>query len=146
DFHLTSSGSLAQAGPDATLEIVQLGGKLRDHPISGHGKLHLTPSEVLDGQLALASGNSTIALNAQPGTRNSAELTVAIASLGDWLPNASGRLDGHLTFRGKAQSLSVNGQLHGKTLAWQQEKADALQLIVGIPDLSKPSGKLDLQT
>ena len=146
DFDIASHGTLPNDSPDATLEIRQLAGQLRERAISGRGKLHLSPNEVIDGQLALASGGSTVKLAARPGAENDADLQLALASLGDWLPNAGGRLDGHFTIRGKAPRLSINGQLHGQSLAWQQQKADALQLIVGIPDISQPAGKLDLQT
>lgn len=146
DFDIASSGSLPKDGPDATLEIRQLAGKLRERAIGGHGKLHLSPGEVVDGQLDLASGGSTVKLLARPGNSNDADLQLAIASLGDWLPNAGGRLDGHFNIRGRQPKLSINGQLHGQSLAWQQQKVDALQLIVGIPDISHPAGKLDLQT
>lgn len=146
DFDIASSGSLPKDGPDATLEIRQLAGKLRERAIGGHGKLHLSPGEVVDGQLDLASGGSTVKLVARPGSSNDADLQLAIASLGDWLPNAGGRLDGHFNIRGRQPKLSINGQLHGQSLAWQQQKVDTLQLIVGIPDISHPAGKLDLQT
>ncbi len=146
DFAIASSGNLPKNGPDATLEIRRLSGKLRERAIGGRGKLHLSPNEVIDGQLDLASGGSTVKLMARPGASNDADLQLAIASLGDWLPDAGGRLDGHLNIRGRLPRLSVNGQLHGRALAWRQQKADALQLIVGVPDISHPAGKLDLRT
>ena len=146
DFDIASHGTLPANGPDATLDIRKLAGTLRERAVSGSGKLHLSSNEVVDGQLELASGGSTVKLDAQPGASNDIDLQLAIASLGDWLPNASGRMDGHFTIRGKQPKLSINGQLHGQSLAWEQQKADTLQLIVGIPDISHPAGKLDLQT
>lgn len=145
DADIASHGSLPKDGPDASLEIRRLDGKLRGRPIGGSGKMHLSSNEVIDGQLKLASGNSTIALEAKPGASNDIDLTLAIASLGDWLPDAGGRLDGHFAIRGRQPKLSINGQLRGQALAWQQQKADALRLIVGVPDIGNPSGKLDLQ-
>lgn len=146
DFDIASQGTLPKAGPDATLEIRKLAGKLRDRAVSGDGKLHLTPSQVVDGKLRLASGGSTVAIDAKPGAGNDADVTLAIASLGDWLPNASGRMDGHFNIRGKQPKLSVNGQLQGQAVAYQQNKADALHLIVGVPDITHPAGKLDLRS
>ncbi|HEY8328345.1 MAG TPA: pathogenicity protein, partial [Rhodanobacter sp.] len=146
DFDIASNGSLPKNGPDATLEIRRLTGKLRGRAVSGHGKLHLSPDDVVDGQLDLASGGSTVKLDARSGASNDADLQLAIASLGDWLPDASGRLDGHFNIRGMRPKLSINGQLRGQALAWQQQKADTLQLVVGIPDISHPAGKLDLRT
>jgi translocation and assembly module TamB len=145
DFALASNGTLPDHGPDATLEIQKLGGKLRQRAVNGHGKLHLSPNAVVDGSLDLASGGSTIRLDAKPGASNDAELQLAIASLSDWIPDASGRLDGHLAVRGKWPGLSINGQLRGQTLGWQQQKVDALHLIVGVPDIGKLAGKLDLR-
>jgi translocation and assembly module TamB len=146
DFDIASRGTLPKAGPDATLEIRKLVGKLRDRAVSGDGKLHLSPNQVVDGKLRLASGGSTVTIDAKPGTSNDAELTLAIASLADWLPNAAGRMDGHFKIRGKQPRLSINGQLQGQAVSYQQNKADALHLIVGVPDITHPAGKLELQT
>ncbi len=144
-FDLASQGSLPKAGPDATLEIRTLDGKLRERAVNGSGRLHLSTDGVVDGTLDLASGGSTVKLVARPGASNNADLQLATSSLGDWLPNAGGRLDGHLRIGGLAPKLSINGQLHGQSLSWQRQKADTLQLIVGIPDISQLAGKLDLE-
>ncbi|MGN6705684.1 MAG: translocation/assembly module TamB domain-containing protein [Rhodanobacter sp.] len=145
DADIASRGQHMAGGLDATLEIRKLAGNLRKRAISGHGELHLSPQQVLDGRLELASGASSLQLTARPGTSNDAELQLAIASLGDWLPDAGGRLDGHLRIQGKLPKLSINGQLHGQSLAWQQQRAQRLRLIVGLPDISRLAGKLDLQ-
>jgi translocation and assembly module TamB len=146
DFDIASNGTLPKAGPDATLDIRKLAGKLRDRVVSGDGKLHLSPDQVVDGKMQLASSGSTVTVDAKPGASNDAELTLSIASLGDWLPNSGGRMDGHFNIRGKQPKLSVNGQLQGQAVAYQQNKADALHLIVGVPDITHPAGKLELQT
>jgi translocation and assembly module TamB len=146
DFKIASQGSLSKGGPDATLEIRQLGGKLRDRAVNGSGKLHLSPDEIVDGLLQLGSARSTIRIAGKPGRSNDVELTLAVASLGDWLPDAGGRLDGHFNIAGRSPKLSINGQLHGEALSWQQQKADSLALIMGVPDISHPAGKIDLRT
>ena len=144
DFALASQGTLAKNGPDATLELRQLAGRLRERRVEGRGKLHLSPGKVLDGQLRLASGGSTVQLDAKPGRVNDADLKLAIASLGDWLPDGGGRLDGQFNIRGLLPKLAVNGHLQGSALTWQQQRVDALQLVAGIPDVSHPAGKLEL--
>ena len=145
DFDIASSGTLHKAGPDATLEIRKFAGKLRERVISGKGQLHLSPNEVVDGQLQLSSGGSTVQLQAKPGNSNNADLKLAVASLGDWLPNAGGRMDGHFNIGGRLPKLSINGQLQGQSLSWQQQRVDTLHLIAGVPDISQPAGKLDLK-
>jgi translocation and assembly module TamB len=146
NFDIASQGQLPQQGPDATLEIRKLDGSLRKRAVRGSGKLHLSSNQVVDGTLDLASGDSSIRLDAKPGNTNTANLSLAIASLGDWLPDAGGRLNGQFAIRGKSTKLSVNGTLNGQRLSYQQQKVDQLQLVAGLPDISHPSGKLELKT
>jgi translocation and assembly module TamB len=142
DADLSTRGERQPAGVDATLELRTLKGRLRQRQVRGHGTLHLSPAQVVDGTLELASGGSTVSLKAQPGATNDADVQLAIRSLADWLPDAGGRLEGHLHIGGKPPALSVNGTLQGSRLSWQQQKVEALHVIVGVPDISHPSGKL----
>jgi len=146
NFDIASDGTLPQQGPNATLDIRKLDGQLRKRRVSGSGKLHLSSDEVVDGQLDLASGSSTIRIDAKPGKQNDADIRLAIATLADWLPDAGGALNGQLDVRGKLPALSINGTLDGHKLSYQTQKVDQLHLIVGVPDISKPGGKLDLKT
>ena len=146
DFDLSSSGRVDARGPDATLDLKQLGGTLRQRNLGGSGKLHVSPDQVLDGALTLDSGNSKLSIQARPGASNDIDLKLAMASLGDWLPNASGRLNGQFTIRGKPSALSVNGTLNGEALSYGQQQVQSLRLIVGIPDLAHPAGKVQLDT
>ncbi|WP_049622627.1 translocation/assembly module TamB domain-containing protein [Frateuria defendens] len=145
DLALHTEGRLPQQGPDATLELRQLGGSLRGRKLDGRGRLHLTPARVLDGQLALASGGSRVQLAGKPGARNDIALTLAIASLADWLPDAAGRLDGQFRVGGLWPALAVNGRLQGSALAYQGQKVGRLGLTADVPDVSHPGGKLDLE-
>ncbi|HWU77493.1 MAG TPA: translocation/assembly module TamB domain-containing protein [Rhodanobacter sp.] len=145
NFDIASHGTLPTQGPDATLEIRQLDGQLRQRSLRGSGKLHLSSHQVLDGKLAIQSGDSRISVTALPGNSNNVDMQLAIATLGDWLPDASGHLSGHFNLRGKASALAINGTLNGGALTYRQQKIDQLQLIVGLPDISHPSGKIDLK-
>jgi len=143
DLDLDSHGQLAGSRADATLMLKRLAGQLRGRALHGSGTLHLSPAMELDGQLRLASGASTLQLDARPGRGNDADLRLSIASLGDWLPAASGRLDGQFNLRGLPPGLAINGHLTGRALAWQGQRARTLRLIVGIPDSRRPAGKLE---
>jgi translocation and assembly module TamB len=83
-------------------------------------------------------------LQGRPGNRNDADITLAIASLGDWLPQASGQLDGQFQVRGNLPKLAVSGNLRGQSLAWETQHINQLQLQADIPDISNPGGKLQL--
>jgi translocation and assembly module TamB len=144
DADFGTQGKLIKNSPDVTLDLRKLDGMLRQRPVRGNGHVHLSPNEVVDGTLDVASGNSTIKLLARPGNSNDADVTLAIASLGDWLPNASGRLNGQFRVRGKLPKLAVSGSLQGDTVAWQDQLIKQLQLQADVPDISNPGGKLEL--
>ena len=144
DADLATQGKLARNGPDATLELRKLDGQLRQRQLRGTGHLHLSPNHVVDGTLDLASGSSTVKLQARPGNRNDANVTLAIASLNDWLPQAAGALNGQFRVQGNYPRLAVNGTLQGQSLAWDQQRVQQLQLQADIPDISTLGGKLQL--
>ncbi|MFC5743794.1 translocation/assembly module TamB domain-containing protein [Dyella tabacisoli] len=146
DFDIASNGSLPKDRPDAVLDIRKLRGSLRDRAISGSGKLHLTPDEVIDGKLELGSANSKVQIDAKPGSSNDIGITLAVASLGDWLPDATGALNGEFRARGKQPRLAVTGHLQGHAIRYQDQTIDSLRLTADIPDISNPGGKLDLET
>ena len=146
DLDIATAGTLPKDRPDATLEIRKLAGTLRDRPVRAQGKLHLTPEQVVDGKLDLASGGSTVKLDAQPGSSNDVRLDLAIASLGDWLPDAQGRVQGDLRLRGKAPKFSLDGKVQGSGIVYADQHVDSLRLTANVPDLSNPGGQLDLET
>ena len=144
DADFDTQGKLTKNSPDVTLDLRKLEGPLRQRHLHGVGHLHLSPNDVVDGTLELASGNSTIKLNGRPGNSNDADLTLAVTSLGDWLPQANGRLDGQFRVRGLWPKLAVNGNLQAQSLDWQQQTVAQLQLQADVPDISNPGGKLEL--
>ena len=146
DIDIATTGTLPKNQPDATLDIRKLSGTLRDRPVRAQGKLHLTPAQVVDGKLDLASGGSTVKLDAKPGASNDIQLDLAIASLGDWLPDAQGRVQGDLRLRGMAPKLSLDGKVQGAAIVYADQHVDSLHLTANIPDLSHPGGQLDLET
>ena len=110
DFDLASDGTLTDHGPDATFKLERLRGTLRKRPLSGSANLTLKPGYVVDGTLDIASGNSRIDASGRGGDHTDATIKLAIASLGDWLPDAGGRLDGQFRVQGKWPKLAVSGR------------------------------------
>ncbi|ULU27145.1 translocation/assembly module TamB domain-containing protein [Dyella terrae] len=145
DFDIASQGTLPQDHPDVTLEIRKLDGHLRDRTVHGDGKLHLPPEGVVDGKLHLVSGGSDALIDAKPGKANDVTIKLAIASLGDWLPEAAGKLQGTVQVRGTYPKLAVDSNLQGNTLNYAEQHVDTLHLLANVPDISHPGGKLDLQ-
>lgn len=146
DIDIDTQGSLPKDQPDAVFDLRKLSGRLRDRSLGGQGKLHLSPGQVIDGKLELTSASSKVRIDAKPGNSNDIGITLAIASLGDWLPDAAGALTGEFRLHGKQPRLAVTGNLQGHAISYQEQKIDSLRLTADIPDISNPGGKLDLET
>ena len=145
NLKLDTEGQLAGDLPVARLHLDQLQGRLRDRPISGKGQLQLDPQQVLSGQLNLASGQSRIRLEGQPGRSNQLRLELSAPQANDWLPEARGRLNAQARYQGKLQSGQLQLQLHGEGLSYQDNHIGTLGLDADVPDVSRIGGKISLR-
>nr|WP_221265798.1 translocation/assembly module TamB domain-containing protein [Oleiagrimonas soli] len=144
DAKLSTQGLIADQGTHATLQLDRLEGTLRQRPVSGKGTLKLSAAKVLSGTLQLRSGSGDMQLDGKDGARNDLDVRLRIASLGDWLPQARGALNGQFRVRGLWPKLGVRGNLDGAKLAWNDQRAEQLHLNVDVDDLSHPGGTLTL--
>jgi len=145
DFTLASDGKLTPQGPVATLKLDKVAGTLRQRSIAGSkADLAITPDNLLQGSLLLVTGNSRVHAVGKHGARTDAAVTLDVASLGDWLPNASGKLQGEFTLKGSWPKLAVAGHLQGSGLHDGARSIDTLHLTASIPNLAQPGGDLDL--
>ena len=145
DFTLASDGKLTPQGPVATLKLDKVAGTLRQRNLAGSKvDLVITPDNLLQGSLLLVAGNSRIHAIGKRGARTDASVTLDVASLGDWLPNTSGKLQGAFTLKGNWPKLAVAGHLQGSGLSAQARRIDSLQLTASIPNIAQPGGDLDL--
>ncbi|MET0934789.1 MAG: translocation/assembly module TamB domain-containing protein [Luteibacter sp.] len=144
NLDIGSEGRMAKDGPLGTLDLRRLDGTLRQRPLRGNGKLTLKPNEVVNGTLDLASGGSTVSLVAKGDTANDATLKLAIASLGDWLPDAGGRIQGDITAKGNVPKLAVTADVRGSAVVYAGQKIDSLTVDADVPDISKPGGKVNV--
>ncbi|HJP97638.1 MAG TPA: translocation/assembly module TamB domain-containing protein [Rhodanobacteraceae bacterium] len=146
DFNLATEGTLTPKGPQATFRLTDVRGTLRGRSIAGsHADVRVTSTNLLDGSLTLVAGQSRISAIGKPGRNTDASLTLDIAALDDWLPQAHGSLQGRFTLRGIWPKLAVAGNLHGSGLDEAGIRADSVQLTASIPDISKPGGDFDLK-
>ena len=144
DFDLATSGTLTDDGPDATVKLDQLRGNLRKRAVSGTADMAFKPGYIVDGTLALASGKSRIEVVGSGGQQTDASVTLAVASLGDWLPDAAGALNADFRVQGKWPQLAVNGKAHGARLAFGETRIDAFDLRADLDAIQPPQGKLHL--
>jgi translocation and assembly module TamB len=145
DFTLATQGTLTPNGPQATLKLDQAGGTLRGRSIAGsNADITVTPNDLLAGSLSLVAGRSRIHAVGKHGSRTDATVSLEVASLGDWLPDASGHLQGRFTVKGTWPKLAVAGHLQGSSLHDGARSIETLQLTASIPNLAKPGGDFDL--
>jgi len=144
DFDLATEGTLTDNGPDATIALDQLGGSLRKRPVSGSANLKLKPGYVVDGTLSVASGKSRVDVLGRGGNRTDATIKLAVASLGDWLPDSAGSLNGEFRVQGTWPKLAVNGQAHGAQIASGGAQVGTLDLAANIASIDPPQGTLNL--
>lgn len=145
DFQLATTGELTQDGPQGAVRLGDVGGTLRGRNVAGtRADFRITPTNLLDGSLTLVAGRSRIGATGKPGRRTDATVTIDIASLGDWLPEAAGRLQGEFTVQGIWPRFAVAGRMHGSGLNRAGTRVDSFVLDAAIPDISKPGGHFDL--
>ncbi|HJU38016.1 MAG TPA: translocation/assembly module TamB domain-containing protein, partial [Tahibacter sp.] len=122
----------------------KLDGKLRDRAVTGTADLKIAPGFIVDGTAAFASGQSTVAVRGRGGNDTNATVGFTVASLGDLVPDAQGRVRGEFTLRGKWPALAVNGRLEGQTLGMGENRVASLELNADIADTGAPRGSFDL--
>ncbi len=145
DFDLASDGKLTDKGPDATIRLGTLAGTLRKRAISGKADLRIQPEFVIDGTLSLASGKSRIDVAGRGAEqRTDATIKLAIATLGDWMPDAGGALNADVRVQGQWPQLAIAGTANGSRLAVGDSRIGSLKLDANLRDLDKPQGTVKL--
>jgi translocation and assembly module TamB len=145
-FALSTTGTVAADGPHGKLKLSKLSGTLRQRALSGNGEIAFAPPLSLDGALDLASGGSRVALRGRGGAQTDATVELAIASLGDWLPQAAGAASTTLAVKGAWPHLDVSGDVHASKLAVDTLHVAQLDAKLQAHDVADaPNGSLDLQ-
>lgn len=145
DFKLATTGDITHKGPEASVKLTGANGTLRGRSIAGSSAdFSIAPGNLLAGSLNLTVGNSRIRATGTRGEQTNADLDIDIASLGDWLPGASGNMRGQFHVKGSWPALAVRGQLTGNQLAVSGNRVGSLRASVAITDLGHPSGNVDV--
>ncbi len=142
DFALNSHGSLTDRGPEGRLRLERLAGQLRRRAVQGQGDLAFGADRRMQGELRIASGRSRVTLTGQGGAATDARLDLAIAELGDFVPEATGSLTGQVTARGTWPKLGMSARLTGERLAVAGWQAGSLALNADVGDAQALSGRL----
>jgi len=142
DFDLSTSGKMEKQGTTGRLQLHRFGGTLRQRPLAGNADLQFAPPLNVDGALTLKSGNSSVALRGKGGDHTDVAIELAIASLGDWLPQAAGSVRGNIAAHGTWPKLDARGRLDAAKLALGDTHIEAATIDFDAHDVSAPSGQV----
>jgi translocation and assembly module TamB len=144
NLDIATQGVVAQAGPRGTLAINTLAGTLRGRPIAGDGAIEFAAPDTVSGDLKVSSGKSRVAVHGNSGSSGQIDATVelAVASLGDWVPDAAGSLTGSFRVRGAWPKLTIAGSAEGKLLALAAVHVRKLMVTADVESPLDPDGKL----
>jgi translocation and assembly module TamB len=146
NFDLATDGTLTDKGPDATLKLKQLGGTLRQRPLSGQADLKIKPGYIVDGSANVASGKSRVDVSGSGSSgQTDATIKLAVASLGDWVPDAGGSVNGEFHVQGRWPKLAISGSANGNAIASGTTRIGSLQLTTNIADIQPPQGTLSVK-
>ncbi|MFD0739614.1 translocation/assembly module TamB domain-containing protein [Lysobacter koreensis] len=155
DVTIAADGS-ASAGYDATLQLSQLGGKLRGRMLAGNATVKAR-GERYDGNLALAVGASRIDAQGTFGTTPrlhwDASATLRAFDPGFFVAGWDGAVDGRIASRGNLRAdggidasldaPKLGGQLRGRPLSGRANLAIAGDSYSGDVDLAIGGSRID---
>lgn len=143
-FRLATQGKMTEKGPDATLKLTELRGRLRGRPIAGDADMTLTPLYLPSGTLALNSGESRVRVQAAKSEQIDATVSVDVASLNDWVPNSGGELAANFRVLGKWPDVAINGNAQGRDLHMNEMRLNELNLEADVKKPLEPEGAVKL--
>ena len=141
-FKLNTQGQLLEAGPSATFKLDALAGTLRKRQIAGDADLKLAPNKTVAGNVNLKSGRSTIRIVGAGGQQLDLTADFDVASMEDWLPQAHGQVDGHVTVKGQWPKVAVKANVKGQGLTYQEMSVRNVVVDADIVEPLHPHGSV----
>ena len=139
-FALNTKGELLERGPQASFDLRDLKGTLRNRPIAGQAALSLNPQKVVAGNLQLSSGRSSVSVEGRGGQSMDVDTIIDIASLDDWAPSTTGSVKGTFNISGEWPKIAVRGQAKGQNFAFREYSVKAVDVTADVRNPQSPSG------
>jgi translocation and assembly module TamB len=80
------------------------------------------------------------------GAQTDANINLAVASLGDWLPQTGGSMQGDISIKGAWPKLTIGATIHGAKIAYADSHVDSLRPHVQAHDVAAaPGGSVALK-
>ena len=119
-------------GFDASLDIPQLGGRLRERKLAGSGNFNLHGLNG-DGKLDLTLGASHVQAQGKVADTLDIDAKLTPLQLADLLPEAAGSLSGTLKLTGPRNAPTIDADLSGDALKYDTYGAESISLRGRLP-------------
>lgn len=134
---LQLQGRMAETGPQAKLELIDLQGQLRGYPVRGNGRLNVSQRDLTDLSLALEVADARLQANGSLTDRWDIEWMLEAPQLARVLPEAEGQVHGQGRIQGDRTAPLIEAQLHGEVLRWQALRLENLHALLNL-DPTRP--------
>lgn len=129
----SSRGQAREAGGiDATLEVPELTGRLRDRPLDARGRFALH-GDAGEGSLALSLGGSRLRAEGRVGATLAIDAELQPLQLADLVQDGGGTLVGSVKLSGRRDAPDIDADLTGADLKWGEWGAGTLALAGRLP-------------
>ena len=140
NFALASTGRITDQGPEFKLDLKDLTGRLRGRQVAGNADLQMAANKVLTGALNVSSGQSQVHVEGERGEAMNALVTLDVASLNDWLPDANGAVEARYTVTGRWPELKIAGTTSARELRFMDTRAATVAITLDVTNPTNPSG------
>ncbi len=127
DWLIQTEGSIADAGVVANVTLDRMEGWLRELPVTGNGKIQITPDDIAINDLHFSSGSAVFTAQGRLGHSSELNWKVDVADFSDLLPQAGGQLYGSGAVQGEMSEPQVTLQLSGSSLVFSQLNLEQIQ-------------------
>ena len=132
-------GRMVDGAPHTTVEVRQLQGRLRDHPVQGRGTVAMAGERLRARDVSLRSGDNRVDLDGEYHREVDIEFSLEAPNLSAVLPDAQGRLAGEGMLRGSAASPRMTLRLAGQDLRYRDWAARRIDVDAELSDPKSPS-------
>ena len=132
-------GRMVDGVPHATIDVAHLAGRIRDHPVEGHGTVEIAGERLRTRGVSLRSGDNRLELDGVYDRVMDLEFSLEAADLSAVFPEAQGRLAGEGVVRGSMASPHVKIRLAGEHVRYRGWAAGRLEVDADVSDTQAPS-------
>ena len=132
DSSFRLNGIIEDSGPALSFEIERLDGQLRGYPVQLKGNADWRDSSIGLAGIEFGSGKSHVTVDGHVGSGLDLKWSLASDDLAELYPGLQGRLAAEGQLGGKFEAASIEARLRGKSLAYTDYTAAAVEAEVAL--------------